>query len=476
MPARPRSSHHVFAAVRLLGWRWFVTRSGIALRRRCGVYERQCPASPASRASLSPALLTINEVPLFATADQRAAGATEFFIWDTAASSPIATAEAVLQGRFHYFGHAEGNLGTEPDWFRNPFTGERAPDDLHWSRIGDFDHGDIKVIWEPSRFGWVYSLARAYARTGDERYAAGFWRLFEHWCAANPLHVGANWMCGQEASIRLLAWCFARGAFAGAAASTPARERQLAQSLADSAERIEATLAYAISQRNNHGISEAAALFTAGLLLSAHPRAAKWRSLGRRHLENQVHTLIDADGAFAQHSTNYQRVMLHACLWAISLGERAGAPLSVELRARVGRAADLLYQLQDAASGHVPRYGHNDGALILTLTNTDADDFRAVIQSARFLCYGTRTYEAGPWDEELFWLCGAAALRAPLERAGAYQPCGLRRRLLHAALGIQHGVYALRNLPPSPRSGRHAARRSALAWTAAGPRRRNLQL
>ena len=39
---------------------------------------------------------------------------------------------------------------------------------------------------------------------------------------------------------------------------------------------------------------------------------------------------------------------------------------------------------------------------------------RPVIQATRYLAYGVRTYEIGPWDEELWWLFGPAALEAPV--------------------------------------------------------------
>ena len=49
----------------------------------------------------------------------------------------------------------------------------------HWSEISDDADVDIKFIWEPSRFGMVYSLVRAYAATQDEKYAEAFWELIQ---------------------------------------------------------------------------------------------------------------------------------------------------------------------------------------------------------------------------------------------------------------------------------------------------------
>jgi hypothetical protein len=42
--------------------------------------------------------------------------------------------------------------------------------DQHWADLKDFhpEAGDIKNIWEASRFEWVVTLARAYAISGDD--------------------------------------------------------------------------------------------------------------------------------------------------------------------------------------------------------------------------------------------------------------------------------------------------------------------
>ena len=44
----------------------------------------------------------------------------------------------------------------------------------HWSQISDDSATDIKFIWEPNRFAFVYTLVRAYAVTPDEKYPQAF--------------------------------------------------------------------------------------------------------------------------------------------------------------------------------------------------------------------------------------------------------------------------------------------------------------
>jgi hypothetical protein len=424
------------------GPQWLAYRVGYAARLRTGAMRRRLPARSWELQPLASFLKNAalaeperyvdyrkNEAPpfFFSTADRR--NYQPFFAaWDNQAeTTPLVISEQVAQGRLRYFEHATAHIGFPPDWHRNPFTGERAAADLHWSRIGDFDCGDIKVIWEPSRFAITYALCRAYWRTGDESYIELFWRAVEDWRAKNPPQQGPNWKCGQETAFRLMAWCFALYAFIDAQATTAARVAQLAQMIAVSAERIAANLDFALSQRNNHGVSEAAGLYTAGALFPEFKAADDWQHTARAALEAQGRELIYDDGAFTQHSLNYHRVMLHDYLWTVRLGDLLHEPFSDELKRRLGKAGDFVYQLQDEASGRVPNYGANDGALVLPLNNCDYQDFRPVTQATHYLIHQARCYAAGAWDEDLLWLFGPQALAAPVNstpRADLRAECG----------------------------------------------------
>jgi len=328
-------------------------------------------------------------------------------------SGPVAEADAVLAGRWTYFEHLTLDRGFPPDWHLNPLSGQRAPVNRHWSQIGDFDHGDIKLIWEPSRFSVAYTLVRAYAFTRDERYAAAFWTLVEDWAKHNPPQLGVNWKCGQEAAFRSMAWCFALYAFASSSQTTPPRIASLAAMLAIHAHRIEANIAYALSQGNNHSISEATGLWTVGLLFPEFRRAERWRRVGKKVLENEATRQIYQDGSYVQHSFNYHRLMLQDYLWALRLGELCGQLLSREVYDRVGSAVKFLCQHCDPVTGQVPNYGGNDGTLVLPLNGCDYTDFRPVIQACHYLLRGEHFFPSGPWDEDLLWLFGPeAALRS----------------------------------------------------------------
>jgi asparagine synthase (glutamine-hydrolysing) len=445
MPLRARLAGQL---IRTQGPGWLAFRIGHALQLRSGLIRRRLPVTSWDDQPLSGWLgdpdLARPEAflahrrgdapPFFFCPADRTTVAARLRAWDEGRQGPVARADELGQGIVRYFAGIPVATGFPPAWHSNPFTGVEAPAGRHWSRIGDFGQGDIKVIWEPSRFAFAYNLVRAFWRTGNEAYAERFWQLVESWRLKNPPQRGPNWKCGQEASLRVMAWCFGLYGFLEARATTAARATALAQMIAVSGRRIEATLGYALSQRNNHGISEGMGLWTIGALFPELRASARWRERGRRVLEEQARALIYDDGAFSQHSVNYHRLMLHAFAWSLRLGDVLGQPFSAGLRDRVATAAGFLHQLQDEASGRVPSYGQNDGALILPLNNCSALDFRPVVQAARYLTTGTRTYPDGPWDEDLLWLCGAEAAEAAV-----VEP---RRTDLRAEAG---GYYTLRS-------------------------------
>ncbi len=319
----------------------------------------------------------------------------------------LAEADEIVAGRVRLFGVLPFALRFAPgSEVRGHWSDyERGKERLPFSSFPDLPAPDVKFLWEPARFGWVFSLGRAYRLTGEEHYAEAFWRYAEEFFAAHPPYLGWQWMNGQEVALRLMALVWAGQVFADSTASTPERQARLAEAVALHAARIPPTLVYARSQNNNHLLSEAAALFTAGLALPSHPYAARWRALGWKWFHAGLQAQIDSYGEYSQHSTNYHRLMLQLALWMYAVSKRAGFPWPVESRAAVRRAVHWLLALLDADTGRVPNLGANDGAYIFPLTICPFADFRPVAFAAAraFLRY---TLPAGPWDEMAFWFDG----------------------------------------------------------------------
>lgn len=321
-------------------------------------------------------------------------------------------AERVLNGELKYFEHNFITTGFPPDWHKDPISGKKVDSTRHWSEISDDTDVDIKFIWEANRFSMVYSLVRAHASTRDEKYAEAFWKLVQSWAESNPPNSGPNWMDGQEAALRLMAWTFGFHAFIDSPTSTPDRITQFTVMAAAHAERIYKNIDYAISTHSNHTISEAFGLWLAGLLFPELKDAKKYFALGRKLLEQEAIAQIFPDGSYSMYSLNYHRFILHIYFYALRLGELNDSPFSESLKQRVTKSVDYLFQLMAPETGQMPVYGSNDGALVLPLNNCDFTDYRPLLQLGSYLTKGIRCFESGAWDEPLYWIYGSDALQA----------------------------------------------------------------
>ena len=313
------------------------------------------------------------------------------------------TASRIASGEFEYFSSRWINIGTQPDWFLNPYDNLPAPTGQHFSEINEFGFGDVKTIWEASRFGFVFQLARSFARTGNQECAQTYWRLLEHWMEANPPYDGINWKCGQESGLRFLAAVFGFYVFSKCPATSIERIERFTRFAAATGNRIEKHISYAISQKNNHGISEAVALWTIGILFPDLKPSKKWRAKGLAVLKQLCLELIYDDGAFSQHSANYHRLVLHLLAWTCRLAQVNGTQLDPKVLAKFKQATHFIESLVDDFSGTVPRYGNDDGALILALNHCDYSDFRPVVQLCRTVLQQPARFSDGSWNEDLFW-------------------------------------------------------------------------
>ncbi|MCO7565658.1 heparinase II/III-family protein [Pseudomonas sp. S 311-6] len=322
-----------------------------------------------------------------------------------------------------YFGLWPVAVGeAPPDWHLNPLTGVRVPDpEREWWRIADFDRavGDIKCIWEASRFDWALAFAQR-ACNGDDTAIARLNHWLTHWCQQNAPYRGPNWKCGQEASIRLLHLAMSAVILDQHRQPLPGLMALVSLHL----KRIEPTLSYAMAQDNNHGTSEAAALYIGGtwLMKNGHPEGERYYRAGRRWLENRACRLIERDGSFSQYSVNYHRVMLDTFSMVEVWRRKFDLPaFSQSFQAKVRAAASWLYAFVDESTGDAPNIGANDGARLLPLTDTDYRDFRPSVQLAMALFLCQRAYrEIGAWDLPLQWLDLPAPV-AVAERPGSQQ-------------------------------------------------------
>lgn len=363
--------------LRALGWRsvWRVARYRLALRTR-----------------VTPVLRLAAAVP-------------QGDIFGPPRTSAPAPAPAAWRSQGRLFGNVAIAVGDEPPRFAtHPLTGDPWPGaDRPWWQLGDFAADDIKLVWELSRFPWLVPMAQQ-ARAGEPGALARLNRWLAAWLRDDPPYLGPNWKCGQEASLRILTLAVA--AHVLNQADTPSSA--LVDLLRLHLRRIAPTIGYALGQDNNHGTSEAAALFIGGSWLAqiGDRDGRRWARAGRRWLDERARTLVAPDGSFSQHSVVYHRLMLDTYALVEWWRQRLALdPLASETTARLRRAAEWLYQMTDPTTGDVPNLGANDGARLIVLSDAGYRDFRPSVVRALVLFGAVRAFpQDARSSDELAWL------------------------------------------------------------------------
>ncbi len=458
---------------RELGPRWTLFRLAYAFRLRTGLIRLQMPMGEwsdykdfrAERSDERSSRHVVEAPPL-----------PENIPWNK--QTAIEEANRILNGEIKYFAHEFIKTGFPPNWHKDYVALSDSEESLppqseilrfaqndtnkHWSQLSDDDvvarralalpdeaisnneetasaktksasqrHVDIKFIWEPNRFAFIYTLARAYAASQDEKYPEAFWTLVEDWAQHNPPNTGPNWMDGQEIALRLIAWTFGYNAFLNSPSSTPARKAKFILLVAAQAERIYKNIGYAVSTQSNHTISEAFGLWMVGLLFPELKQSEKYLLFGKQLLEQEARNQIFPDGSYSMYSLNYHRFILHIYLYAIRLGEIHDPSLRAPLGAKqsptrfsddvyraVTKSIEYLSHLINPQTGEMPIYGSNDGALVLPLNNCAFTDYRPLLQLGWYITKKEFLFEPGPWDEDIFWLCGIEPFSLQGRRAG----------------------------------------------------------
>jgi hypothetical protein len=297
-----------------------------------------------------------------------------------AAKRLIADADRLMHGHAEYFGVVRDDLA-DPDWWRDPKTGRRAPDGYAFDvPYRDEDAvGDIKQIWELSRHQYLTQLAAAYAITGNDRYAE---RVAEHlrsWWAANPPLRGVHWISGIELGIRLLSWVWIRrllNAWPGAAGlfeDNPVALHQIWYH-----QRWLAAFPSRGSSANNHVIAEAAGQFAAACAFGWFPSSARWRADALRSLERHLRRNTFPSGLNRELATEYHGLVLELGLAAVAEADAAGVPVPATVRSVLLRMTDALAAVVDGRL-RPPRQGDADDGHGLVLDGAGTDRWASLL-------------------------------------------------------------------------------------------------
>lgn len=301
----------------------------------------------------------------------------------------------MLHGDVLFFNKTWKPLGLDYDWVTNPETGYHYDIHQHWTKIESLSEeaGDIKFVWEKSRFSWVLTICRYDYHFEDDHAEFVIGQILD-WIDKNPLNCGPNYKCSQEISIRLNNWVFALHFYKNSSALTEGRWNRIITSIYWQLDHVYKNINYSrIAVRNNHAITETLTLYLMGLMFPKMLKASKWKKKGKRWFEQEIGYQIESEGTYLQDSMNYHRVVVQLLTYAIAIADANGAKYSDVIYERAYQSVNFLYQCQEPTNGWLPNYGANDGALFFPLSVADYRDYRPQLDALHGLLTGQSLYD-----------------------------------------------------------------------------------
>lgn len=385
---------------RQMGWRYVLFRAGYWLQTRTGILKLRFPKRATKRSFISlqqwrqPAFSFFFEPGKPAV---RRSKALKRLRWRV---------QKIKVGRFRYFAELWFKIS---DWHTNPLTGFVYPKTKHWSFIDDFstEAGDIKFVWEKSRFTFLYDLIR-YDFHFSEDQSAKVFELIEDWIDKNPVNCGPNWKCSQEIALRVLNWTFALHYYRLSPTLSQSLLDKILCSIYDQMRHVAGNVCFSkMALRNNHVLAEALGLYVVGIMFPQFPESDEWRLHGKRSFEIEIASQVATDGTYIQFSMNYHRVVVQLLTWGIRLAELNHDPMCITVYERAKVSLHFLRSCQDSLYGRLPNYGSNDGALFFPLSERGFRDFRPQMAALASVLGINLDYQTGNWREESEWLMGS---------------------------------------------------------------------
>ncbi|MGN6531289.1 MAG: alginate lyase family protein, partial [Ginsengibacter sp.] len=286
--------------------------------------------------------------------------------------------QKIKGGKFVFFNNQEFIIGEKYDWLTNPDSKFSYDVKKHWTEIADYskEAGDIKYVWEKSRFSYLYDVIR-YDYHFEKDCSDFVFSEILSWINSNPINQGPNYRCSPEISLRVLNWTFALNYYSSSPDLTEEIFDKIQFSIVWQMDHVYKNIDFSrIAVRNNHAITETLSLYLIGLLYPQFPDSEKWKNKGKKWFEEEIAYQIYEDGTFLQFSMNYHRVVVQLLTWAIVLSEKNGENFSDVVYERAKRSIQFLRTSMVDENGHLPNYGANDGALFFKLNNAGYRDYR----------------------------------------------------------------------------------------------------
>ncbi len=329
-------------------------------------------------------------------------------------------ARAVASGVLSVFALEDVDLGSPPDWNRDPLTGTVAP--LTYGKTLDYRDetivGNIKYLWEPNRHLLLVRLAQAYALTRDRAYLDSLRWLLESWMEQCPCFRGPNWTSSLELGLRLINWSILWQLAGGWGSSLfdgdagRAFRTQWLDFIYQHVHFIDRNYSR-FSSANNHLLGELTGVFVASLTWPYWPRFETWGNRARRTLEDEAAKQNHADGVNKEQAIWYHQFVFDFLLISGLAARASGRDFSSGYWGRLEKMIEYAASIMDV-SGNPPMIGDADDGLVVNLSaEENFSPFRSMIATGAVLFHrGDFLAKAGRLDHKTLWLLGDAAREA----------------------------------------------------------------
>jgi Heparinase II/III-like protein/Heparinase II/III N-terminus len=359
-------------------------------------------------------------------------------------------ADAAVEHIVDLLGSGPVALGQRIDWHTDFKTNLSWPrdvlaDDQDYLRLGE--PCDVKVPWELSRCHHWVSLGRAYALTGDERYASEFVAQLGAWLDDNPWPYGVNWGRAMEVAVRAVNWLWAAALMADAPEFSTSVKTRLLKALQQHGRHIRANLEYA-DINGNHYLSNGVGLLFLGVLLRELAESAEWQRKGAEIVWGEIERQVHPDGVDFEQGIGYQGLVLEIWYSCLLLCQRNDVQVPDAALERVRCMFEFVYAYT-RPDGTFPQIGDNDDG---RLAGTDDEP---VGSHRRHLAVGAALFARPEWlaaagdaVESAVWLRGANILTQAPGSLETLQQTLSGERFPHAATSRAFpngGFYVLRS-------------------------------
>ncbi len=300
----------------------------------------------------------------------------------------------IINNKYVFFNKTKINLGDDYDWITNPQNNFKYDINKHWSEIEDLSDnaGDIKYVWEKSRFTFLYDIIRYDYHFQKDQSKLVFSEIND-FINKNPINQGPNYKCSQEISLRVLNWTFALYYYKDSKNLKNDLFEKIMHSIYWHIHHVYNNINFSrISVRNNHALTETLLLYLSGKLFPFFSNAQMWSFKGKKWFEKEIEYQIYPDGTFLQFSMNYHRVLVQLLTWAIQLSNLNKDNFKNFVYERAIKSLEFLDTCLEDKTGELPNYGSNDGALFFKLNDDEFRNYKSQLDDLRAVIYGYTHY------------------------------------------------------------------------------------